>query len=278
MKKIYIPLVCFLITGAAFAQTNKIKLSNGQKIVIESTADIQASLAMGMELNSNSVLKNALEVKNSTEKGYTISNTLTKLKVNMNMMGQPTNYDSENKEGNNAEIAKIFDSKLNNPVDVVIDNTTGIALPGKKKVKKNDTEDANPTDDILAMFSDNSEEGIVSGAFEIIPQGKKTGDSWADTALTKDMKTISRYTLKSVNGNEAVILSDVISNAVNKLNLQEMEFEIKSETKTKGEIIADINTGLVSKRTTVADITGSIQMMGQDMPISAKTTTTNIYK
>lgn len=278
MKKIYIPLVCLLITGAAFAQTNKIKLSNGQKIVIESTADIQASLAMGMELNSNSVLKNALEVKNSTEKGYTISNTLTKLKVNMNMMGQPTNYDSENKEGNNAEIAKIFDSKLNNPVDVVIDNTTGIALPGKKKVKKNDTEDANPTDDILAMFSDNSEEGIVSGAFEIIPQGKKTGDSWADTALTKDMKTISRYTLKSVNGNEAVILSDVISNAVNKLNLQEMEFEIKSETKTKGEIIADINTGLVSKRTTVADITGSIQMMGQDMPISAKTTTTNIYK
>ena len=278
MKKIYIPLVCLLITGAAFAQTNKIKLSNGQKIVIESTADIQASLAMGMELTSNSVLKNALEVKNSTEKGYTISNTLTKLKVNMNMMGQPTNYDSENKEGNNAEIAKIFDSKLNNPVDVVIDNTTGIALPGKKKVKKNDTEDANPTDDILAMFSDNSEEGIVSGAFEIIPQGKKTGDSWADTALTKDMKTISRYTLKSVNGNEAVILSDVISNAVNKLNLQEMEFEIKSETKTKGEIIADINTGLVSKRTTVADITGSIQMMGQDMPISAKTTTTNIYK
>lgn len=278
MKKIYIPLVCLLITGAAFAQTNKIKLSNGQKIVIESTAEIQASLAMGMELTSNSVLKNALEVKNSTEKGYTISNTLTKLKVNMNMMGQPTNYDSENKEGNNAEIAKIFDSKLNNPVDVVIDNTTGIALPGKKKVKKNDTEDANPTDDILAMFSDNSEEGIVSGAFEIIPQGKKTGDSWADTALTKDMKTISRYTLKSVNGNEAVILSDVISNAVNKLNLQEMEFEIKSETKTKGEIIADINTGLVSKRTTVADITGSIQMMGQDMPISAKTTTTNIYK
>jgi Family of unknown function (DUF6263) len=278
MKKIYIPLVCLLITGAAFAQSSKIKLSNGQKIIIETTSDVQASLAMGMELNSNSVLVNALEVRNSTEKGYTISNTLTKLKLNMNMMGQPNNYDSENKEGNNAEIAKIFDSKLNSPVDVVIDNTTGAALPGKKKVKKDDAEEANPTDDILAMFSDNSDDAIVSGAFEVIPQGKKTGDSWADTAVTKEMKTISIYTLKSVTGNEAVILSDVISNAVNKLNLQEMEFEIKSETKTKGEIIADINTGLVSKRTTVADITGSIQMMGQDMPITAKTTTTNIYK
>jgi hypothetical protein len=40
----------------------------------------------------------------------------------------------------------------------------------------------------------------------------------------------------------------------------------------------DISTGLVKKRTNVADITGSIQMMGQDMPISAKATTTSTYK
>ena len=92
------------------------------------------------------------------------------------------------------------------------------------------------------------------------------------------MKTIRTYTLKSISGNEAVIQSNVISTAVNKLNFQEMEFEVKSETKTNGEILTDISTGLVKKRTSVADITGSIQMMGQDMPISAKATSTNIYK
>jgi hypothetical protein len=57
-----------------------------------------------------------------------------------------------------------------------------------------------------------------------------------------------------------------------------MEFNIKSETKTKGEIITDISTGMAKKRTSVADITGSIPMMGQDMPISAKVTTTTVYK
>ena len=57
-----------------------------------------------------------------------------------------------------------------------------------------------------------------------------------------------------------------------------MEFEVKSETKTNGEIVTDIATGLVKKRTNVAEITGSIQMMGQDMPISARATTTSIYK
>jgi hypothetical protein len=75
-----------------------------------------------------------------------------------------------------------------------------------------------------------------------------------------------------------VIVSTIVSTGKNKLEFQEMEFEVKTETKTNGEIITDISTGLVKKRTSVAEITGSIQMMGQDTPISAKATITNIYK
>ena len=278
MKKIYTVFIGLLITGIAFSQPLKIKLANGQKIVVESTTEIEASLTMGMELKSNSITINTLGVKNSTDKNYTISNTLTKLKVNMNMMGQPNNYDSENKEGNNADMAKIFDERLNKPVDIDIDNTTGVAIMAKKKVAKKDVDESNPADDLMKIFSDNSDDAIVSGAFEMIPRGKSIGDSWSDTTVAKDMKVLRTYTLKSITGNEAVIKSDIISSAVNKLNFQEMEFDIKSETKTIGEIITDISTGLVKKRTSTADINGSIQMMGQDMPISAKATSTNIYK
>ena len=71
---------------------------------------------------------------------------------------------------------------------------------------------------------------------------------------------------------------DITSNAANKFDFQGMEIEIKTETKTKGEIIADITTGIVKKRTGTSDITGSLPMMGQDMPISAKVTTSSIYK
>jgi hypothetical protein len=287
MKKLIIVFAGLLSTGIAFSQNSlnaagapgKIKLADGQRIIVETTSDIQASLAMGMELNSNSTTVNTLQVKNSTDKDYTISNMLTKLKLNMNMMGQANNYDSEHKEGNNAEMAKIFDERLNKQVDVVIDNKTGMSLTENRKVKKADAEDdTNPADELIKMFSDNSDDAIVSGAFEIIPMGRAVGDSWSDTSIAKDMKTISTYTLKSVTGNEAVIQSSVIATAVNKLNFQEMEFEVKSETKTTGEILTDSNTGLVKKRTTTADITGSIQMMGQDMPISAKATTTSTYR
>ena len=280
MKRIYVSLISLAVAAVAFSQpTGKIKIAIGQKIVVENTTDIQASLAMGMELTSTSTSVNTLEVKNSTPNNYIISNTLTKLKMNTNMMGQPTNYDSENKAGNNEEMSKVFDDKLNRPVDITIDNTTGLAVVEKKKQKQADVDETNATADLMKIFSDNaSEDAIVSGAFEMVPKGKSVGESWADTATSKDMKTIRTYTLKSVSGNEAVIQANVVSTAVNKLNFQEMEFEVKSETKTNGEIITDISTGLVKKRTTIADITGSIQMMGQDMPISAKATSTNIYK
>lgn len=282
MKRIYVSLICLVISGLAFAQTSgKIKLANGQKIIIESTIDMQATLTMGMELTSNSTTLNELEVKNSNAKNSIISNTLTKLKMTSNMMGQATNYDSENKAGNDEQVAKLFDDKLNKPVDVTVDNSTGLAAAEKKKEKKTEveTEEANPMADMMKIFSDNgSDDAVVSGAFEMMAKGKSVGDSWADTATDKDMKTIRRYTLKSILANEAIIQSNIILNAVNKLDFQGMEFTIKTETKTNGEIVTDISTGLVKKRTSVADITGSIPMMGQDMPISAKVTTTSIYK
>lgn len=257
---------------------NKLKLSNGQKIIVESTTLIEASFGMGMELNSNSTAVNSLQVKNILDKVSTVSNTLTKLKVDMNMMGQPNNYDSENKAGNNTDMAKIFDERLNKTVDVDIDNNTGLAIEQKKIIKAKDTEGANPADDLLKMFSNTSDDAMVSGAFEIIPGGKSIGDKWSDTTLAKDLKIIRTYSLKSITGNEAIIQLDIVAKAVNMLNFQEMEFEIKSETKTTGEIITDISTGLVKKRTSISDITGSLQMMGQDMPISAKSTSTLIYK
>ena len=264
------------IAALTFAQP--LKLSNGQKIVIESNTDIQASLTMGMELTSNSAAVNSLEVKNGNTDNYNISSTLTKMKMSMNMMGQSNTYNSDNKDGNSEEMAKIFDEKMNKQISVLVDNKTGAVIADKKKnTRANNGEDADPTAGLMKMFADNSDEGVIAGAFEIVPKGKLVGDSWADTAIDKDTKIIKTYTLKSIAGNEAVIGSAIVATGKNKLNFQEMEFEVKSETKTNGEIVTDISTGLVKKRTTVADITGSIQMMGQDMPISAKATTTVTY-
>lgn len=288
MKRIYTLIVCLGISGLVVAQPSasgkrsdapKIKLTNGQKITVESSTDIQASLTMGMELTSSSSSVNALAVKNSTPSNYTITSSLTKMKVSMNMMGQSNSYNSDNKEGNSEEMAKYLDKKMNKQVDVVLDSRTGESVAGKSNdTKGNDTEDADPTAGLMKMFMDNSDEAVVASAFEIVPDGKSAGDSWSDSTVEKGAKTVRTYTLKSVTGNEAVVQLVITSNGTNKLNFQEMEFEVKSETKSNAEIVLDISTGVVKKRTNTSDISGSIQMMGQDMPISAKATTTSIYK
>ena len=286
MKKTGITLLCILTSTLIFAQTGstkpvvtgKILLPTGQKIIVESNITIEADLSMGMQMSSNSTSENLLEVKKSTDKDYTISSTLTKVKVNMNMMGQPTNYDSEKKEDNNSDIAKTFEDKLNKPVDITIDNATGIAIKDDKKVKKTDIDEENPMNGLLSMFAESTDDAVVSGAFELIPQGKSIGESWSDSTIAKDMKTVRTYTLKSVTGTEALIQVDAVTTAVNKLDLQGMEMEFKSNTKTTGEIITDISTGQVKKKDTKSDITGSFQLMGQDVPITAKSTSTSTYK
>lgn len=286
MKKIYLLFLVLFITGIGFAQplnkkaapATKIKLTNGQVIRVETTTDIEASLSIGGDLVSNSTMVNALEVKNSTKDEYTIANTLTRLKTTSAMMGQALNYDSENKEGNSTEIESIMNERMNKPVEVVINANTGITVMVKDKDTKMNTDETNTANDLMKMFSDNSDDALVSMAFQTIPAGIKNGDSWADTSKAKDMKTIRTYTLKSVSGNESTIDARVVSTAKNKLEFMEMEFEIKTETNSTSEIIVDTQTGQVKKRTTSSDISGSFQVMGQDTPITAKTTSVSIYK
>lgn len=280
MKKIISFTASFVIAQLMMAQTNTnaILLLKGQKISVNNDVTIDADLGMGMQLNSVTASINSLQVKDSDTNNYTISNTLTKLKINMNMMGQNNTYDSDNKDGNNADMAKIFDDKMNKVNDVMIDKTTGAVIAPKQAVIKDSDEDANNiSENMMKMFSNTSDVAVVEGAFEILPTGKKTGDSWADTSKTADTKTIRTYTLQSVTGNEAVMNIETTVKATNKLDFQGMEFEINTDTKTTGQVLFDISTGMVKKRDTVSDITGSFQMMGQDMPITAKTTTKTVY-
>lgn len=280
MKKIAAFITSLVIASFLMAQTSTtaISLSKAQKISVTSDVTIDADFGMGMQMSSVSATTNSLQVKESDTNKYTISNSLTKLKINMNMMGQNNMYDSDNKQGNNEEMAKIFDDRMNKVTDVMIDKTTGNVIAQKQTDTKNGDEDAsNISENMMNMFSNNTDEAVVAGAFEILPAGKKTGDSWADTSNTKEAKTIRTFTLQSISGNEAVMNIETTIKAKNKLDFQGMEFEINTETKTTGKVMFDISTGLVNQRDTVSDITGSFQMMGQDMPITAKSTTKTLY-
>ena len=279
MKKQFFTLMGIFFTGSLLAQTpaTKIMLNKGQKIIVQTTVSIETNMAPGMDASSNSSSENVLVVKESTDKNYTISNSLTKLKLNMEMMGKSNSYDSEKKEDQDTELGKGLREKLNRSADVIIDNSTGNALVTKKPEAKKDVSEADPMQNMLQMFGDSgSDESIVAGAFEIIPQGKKPGDSWADTSIEKDMKTIRTYTFRSNADTGAVIQLNTVVVSASTMEMMGMSLEVNTTTQSKSNILLDITTGQVKRKSTESNVTGSFQMMGQDSPISAKATTVSI--
>ena len=115
-------------------------------------------------------------------------------------------------------------------------------------------------------------------AFEIIPTGKKIGDSWSDSSVNGDIKTYSYYTLKAINGNNAIILLTGKQKISKKMEQQGMEINVKMESILSGEGIVEMTTGLLQQRKTVLDGTGTAELMGQSIPMTSKITTTTSVK
>jgi hypothetical protein len=68
-----------------------------------STSDMD--MGMGMQMKTSNVASNKLLILGRSC-SYKISNTLTKLKSDMDFMGQQTNYDSEKPADNESETGK----------------------------------------------------------------------------------------------------------------------------------------------------------------------------
>lgn len=277
MKKTILSTFSLLFTGLLFAQTptSKIVLNNDEKITVENTLNFDASV-MSTSISNNSTTLNSLVVKSSTDKNYTIINTLTKVKTDMNAMGESQSYNSETDDAN-SDIGKAMSSRLNKPEEVLIDKNTGDATIVTPKEKKKSDEDGIPMEGLMNMVGDNSADAMVSAAFELIPQGKKVGDKWSDSSSSKEGKVVRNYTLKSIDGNIATVGLDAKITANTKIDFQEMEMELKSTTVTTGEFTTDIITGKVKKKTTNSNIEGSVQLMGQDVPITATAVTSTVY-
>ena len=82
----------------------------------------------------------------------------------------------------------------------------------------------------------------------LIPAGKKAGDSWADSSNTNGIKVNNTYTLKQINGNEALVTVSTISN-INKIaQAQGTELTITMDSKISSDNTVDVTTGLVKEK------------------------------
>ncbi len=264
----------------SFSQKNdsQILLTKGQKFTLRTTSTQNADLGMGMELKNNSSMTTSFIVINTGDNDYTISNTLTGVKMSMDFMGQQTNYDSDLKEDTASEIGKSI-KNLNVPDTVMVNRYTGaVHAEEKKETAPSLDETKNPMESLMESLGDVNTDVAVTEAFFMIPAGKKAGDSWTDSSSSKQQKTVKTYTIKSIDKDIATITATGKTESNIQTEFQSLQVTVVMTTKLNSEIIVNTKTSLVSKRNTTSDIDGNLELMGQSQPITGKSTTLAVYE
>jgi hypothetical protein len=270
----------FTINSQAQTATGKLSLNKGQKIQIENNIKSvinQEMMGQSMEITIDASLVHQVEVKDKKANSYLLTSTLTKLTTNGSAMGQEMKFDSDKKEDLESETGKAIKDQLNVGMDVELGDNAKVIKGVKKDTSA--TSGGQLLDMVNNVTGANADEtNGADAAFDVIPKGKKAGDSWSDSTITSEIKTYRNYTLKEIKGNLATIVLNGKQITKKTVEQQGMEITVSMDGKLSGEGIVDMSTGILKQRTTQLDGTGSAEVMGQSIPVTTKVTTITTVK
>jgi Family of unknown function (DUF6263) len=273
MKKIGLLSLCFATT---FAQAQNIKLENGKKISQNTSSSIEMEMsAMGQEMKINSSTSNVISITGIDDKSYKATNTITKMTMTQEGMGQNVSFDSDKKEDAETEIGKEMGKNLNKTVEVTIDKVSGKATETYKKIEEK-VEDKNPFADLMGGAANSSSEALVSGAFFILPADKKIGDKWTDSLNQDGMKGLRSFELLSIKDGTATIGLKTTNNGTLSKEMQGMQIEMTMKSVGDGTMLVDTKSGIVKKNVITGNTEGTMDLMGQSMPFTMKINSTTI--
>lgn len=275
MKNILLAsITLFCLSASAQKSQGKIQLQKGQKISVHIINTSDTDLGMGMNMKNNSENTSVLTVMGETDKEYTLTNTLTKLKLSIEGMGQSQEYDSDKEADKSTDMGKALGDAIGKSVEVNVNKLNGAPIYNKVNASP-EKPASNPVENMMSAFG--GDEPSVGGAFLLIPAGKKPGESWTETDTSTDKKGTKVYTIKSVTGNVAEVSFTSDMTAETNLDANGTSMPVKMIVKSTGDVTTDIATGLVSKRTSVSDINGTLELQGQSLPITVKNNTNVVY-
>lgn len=285
MKKIYALILCTGCFTIAFAQTpsGKLVLNKGQKLQVNNVVKsviTQEMMGQSMEIQVDVTTARQLEVKEKLDNQFLLASTLTKITTSGNVMGQEMTFDSDKKEDLDSETGKAMKSELNVPREVTLDEKATVIKTKTAETKEKKESSTPGVMDMMKSFTggENDDSHGSKEAFAILPEGKKVGDSWADSTITEEIKTFRTYTLKDINGTEATVSVEGKQVTNKKVEQMGMEINVTMEGKLSGESVVDISNGIVKQSSLTMDATGNADMMGQSVPLTTKTTTTTTVK
>jgi len=285
MKNITLFTVLMLLVAVTtVAQSaSTLNLPKGQKYLVEnkiSTQNTQEVEGQSIESKADFLSSYNIEVKDAKESNYDLINTIKAVKVSASSMGQDVSFDSDKKEDIDGENGIELKKYINQPKDIMIDKSGKVLNAKKEDTVTTAPAQPNMISMLMKQLVGDPEEGGYGAnmAFEPLPKNAKVGTTWADSSNSDGIKRVTNYIIKEINGTKATIVLDGILNTDVKTEMQGMEITTKTKGKFAGEDIVDINTGVVQQRNSTMDASGTISVMGRDIPNTTKVTSVTTVK
>ena len=262
MKKMIFASAMALLLITTNAQTSKIPV--GKKLQLLSETKINTTVSMmGQEMEVPATTKTFVEVnvKAATATSVTAVVTTKKIGVNLSMMGQETSFDSDDKNIANNPAAADALKNLNKPEEVIIENGK---LKGSFEIG------------IRGMMTSGE---LAKKMFLTLDAANITeGFKWTEENNTDGSKINTIYTVTKVTATDIEVTAT--SNIKIAQTIQQMGMDMKQNT--SGTISAvslyDATTAILKADATKIDMTGTMNVMGNDAPISIKIITTSTVK
>ena len=285
LLKIVSCAIALSVTTVAAAQNkktdlNKLDFKTGRKFQTDNTVKTVTNMEMmgqQMEIKMDISAARQLEVKDKKGNAYNVSSTITKMALMADMMGQSMNYDSDKKEDSASEMGKLLKDKINVPVEMEM-NDEGKVTSVKKDSSKTD-KDAQGIEAMLNnMGAGANESALADDMFQVMPVNMKASDTWSDSVINEGVKVYRNFTVKSMQGNDATISisGKQLTNKV--MENQGMEMTLSMESKITGEMLVDIKSSVIKQKNLTSDGTGTMDMMGQSVPMTTKVEMTSATK
>ena len=284
MKKFFISSLALTLTLGLAAQsyTPAVKLEAGKQYTVTTiTKSNMTQEAMGqtMEIPIDATNKATLTIKAASDKGYESTYITDRVQFAANMMGQDMNYDSDKKDDKDGPMGKTMNKLVGKETSFVVNGAGNIIKETIVKQTQEKSDEEGP-DMMTGMMGIGMSEASTCPVFNLFVNNTelKIGDSFIDSSTVNDKdgstKTSTTYILKEIKDGKSIFTLNGQVAISKKMEMQGMEMTTTTASKSTGDMIVDVATGLLNSKSIVTETTGSVDVQGMSIPITGKTTTT----
>ena len=282
MKKFFISSLALTLTLGLAAQsyTPAVKLEAGKQYTVTTiTKSNMTQEAMGqtMEIPIDATNKATLTIKELSNKGYESTYITDRVQFAANMMGQDMNYDSDKKDDKDGPMGKTMNKLVGKETSFVVNGAGNIIKETIVKQTQEKSDEEGP-DMMTGMMGIGMSEASTCPVFNLFVNNTelKIGDSFVDSSTVNDKdgstKTSTTYILKEIKNGKSIFTLNGQVAISKKMEMQGMEMTTTTASKSTGDMIVDVATGLLVSKSIATETTGNVDVQGMSIPITGKTT------